>query len=76
MKVEKESQNVNNTWLSEREFISCLFGLPKRKLRSDLITTSKYLHEEKVQVIKKLSMLTERGIKRINVWKLTSEKFR
>jgi len=41
-----------------------------------LITTSKYLHEKKLEDIKELFTFVERGIKRINGWKLMPEKFK
>lgn len=65
MKVEKkEPQNLNDTCFSERALN--LFGLSKRKLRSDLITTSKYLHKKKLQDIKELFTLVKRHKK--NQW--------
>lgn len=64
------------TCFSERVHELHLFGLSKRKPRSDLITKSKYLHEEKLQDIKELFTPVERGIKRINGWKLRPEKFK
>lgn len=73
MKVLKRATKPKRcVWVKVHELD--LFDLPKTKLSSDLITTFKHHHKEKLQDIKDLFTLVGRSIKRIHGWNLIPEK--